>query len=78
MKNDAMKNDAIKNEVIAIVGWVALVQGGLGAGGQIFGDKAWGLLQKWWDIPTVGYVVLALAGAALALWSETAKRRAKA
>ncbi|GGU08730.1 MULTISPECIES: hypothetical protein [Streptomyces] len=73
-----MKNDTVRNEVIAIVGWVALVQGGLGAGGQIFGDKAWGLLQKWWDIPTAGYVVLALAGAALALWSETAKKRAKA
>ncbi|MFF8280311.1 hypothetical protein ACF05T_30190 [Streptomyces lateritius] len=73
-----MKNDAVRNEVIAIIGWVALVQGGLGAGGQIFGDKAWGLLQKWWDIPTAGYVVLALAGAALALWSETAKKRAKA
>ncbi|MFE5485144.1 hypothetical protein [Streptomyces sp. NPDC056527] len=68
----------MKNEVIAVIGWITLVQGALGAGGQIFGDNAWGLLQKWWDIPTAGYVVLALAGMALALWGESAKKRAKA
>ncbi|MFD7324963.1 hypothetical protein ACFV9D_28395 [Streptomyces sp. NPDC059875] len=68
----------MKNEVIAVIGWIALVQGALGAGGQIFGDKAWGLLQKWWEIPTAGYAVLTLAGAALALWGESAKKRAKA
>ncbi|MEU4273113.1 hypothetical protein [Streptomyces sp. NPDC026092] len=68
----------MKNEAIAIIGWVALIQGGLGAGGQIFGDKAWGLLQKWWEISTAGYIVLALAGLALALWGEGAKKRAKA
>ncbi|MGW2017988.1 hypothetical protein [Streptomyces sp. NPDC001927] len=68
----------MKNEAIAIIGWVALIQGGLGAGGQIFGDKAWGLLQKWWEIPTAGYIVLALAGLALALWGEGAKKRGKA
>ncbi|MDT9692396.1 hypothetical protein Q5762_29515 [Streptomyces sp. P9(2023)] len=68
----------MKNEVIAVIGWIALVQGGLGAGGQLFGDKAWGLLQKWWEIPTAGYVVLALAGLALAVWGESAKKRAKA
>ncbi|MET9377997.1 hypothetical protein ACFYV5_28735 [Streptomyces sp. NPDC003035] len=68
----------MKNEVITVIGWVALIQGGLGAGGQLFGDKAWGMLQKWWDIPTAGYAVLTLAGIALALWGETAKKRAKA
>ncbi|MBT2441668.1 hypothetical protein J7E93_16410 [Streptomyces sp. ISL-36] len=68
----------MRNEAIAVVGWISLVQGGLGAGGQIFGDKAWGLLQKWWDIPTAGYLVLALAGIALAAWGETAKKRARA
>ncbi|MEU6882811.1 hypothetical protein [Streptomyces sp. NPDC046712] len=68
----------MKNEAIAVIGWITLVQGGLGAGGQIFGDKAWGMLQKWWDIPTAGYIVLALVGIALAVWGETAKQRAKA
>ncbi|MEU6949784.1 MULTISPECIES: hypothetical protein [unclassified Streptomyces] len=68
----------MKNEVIAVIGWITLVQGALGAGGQTFGDKAWGLLQKWWDIPTAGYLALAVVGLALALWGETAKKRAKA
>ncbi|MFF9915809.1 hypothetical protein [Streptomyces sp. NPDC013457] len=68
----------MKNDVIAVIGWITLVQGALGAGGQIFGDKPWGLLQKWWDIPTAGYLALAVVGAALALWGETAKKRAKA
>jgi hypothetical protein len=68
----------MKNEVIAVIGWITLVQGALGAGGQFFGDEAWGLLHKWWDIPTAGYVLLLLAGIALAWWGEAAKQRAKA
>ncbi|MEV5974212.1 hypothetical protein [Streptomyces sp. NPDC051921] len=68
----------MKNEAIAIIGWIALVQGGLGAGGRLFGDGPWGLLQKWWEIPTAGYIALFAIGVALAAWGETAKQRAKA
>ncbi|MEV4947574.1 hypothetical protein [Streptomyces sp. NPDC053755] len=64
----------MKNEAIAVIGWIALVQGALGAGGRMFGDKPWGLLHRWWDIPTAGYLVIAAAGIAVALWGESAKR----
>ncbi|MEV8625712.1 hypothetical protein [Streptomyces sp. NPDC051079] len=68
----------MKNEALAVIGWIALVQGGLGAGGRLFGDGPWGLLQKWWDIPTPAYLVLFALGAALASYGENAKRKAKA
>ncbi|MER8046046.1 hypothetical protein [Streptomyces sp. NPDC094032] len=68
----------MKNEALAVIGWIALVQGGLGAGGRLFGDGPWGLLQKWWDIPTAGYLALLVVGIALAAVGETAKAKKKA
>ncbi|MFG3349650.1 hypothetical protein ACGF1Z_31890 [Streptomyces sp. NPDC048018] len=68
----------MKNEAIAVIGWIALVQGGLGAAGRLFGDGPWGLLQKWWDVPTAGYFALFAVGVVLAAWGETAKQRARA
>ncbi|MFF0446519.1 hypothetical protein ACFYT4_08925 [Streptomyces sp. NPDC004609] len=64
----------MKNELILIIGWVAAVQGGLGAAGQQFGDGPWGLLHKWWDIPTAGYAVILVVGLAIALTGEARKR----
>ncbi|MEV0529481.1 hypothetical protein AB0I66_39290 [Streptomyces sp. NPDC050439] len=64
-------------EIIAIVGWVVGIQGALGAAGRLFGDEPWGLFHKWWDVPTPAYLALAVAGAALAVWGETAKKRAR-
>ncbi|WP_367044117.1 hypothetical protein [Streptomyces sp. Je 1-332] len=64
-------------EIIAIVGWVLGIQGALGAAGRIFGDEPWGLLQKWWDVPTPAYLALFALGAALAIWGETSKKRAR-
>ncbi|MEV8016928.1 hypothetical protein AB0O76_11375 [Streptomyces sp. NPDC086554] len=64
-------------EIIAIVGWVAGIQGGLGFFGRVFGDGSWGLVQKWWDVPTPGYLAMFLVGAALAFWGETTKKRAR-
>ncbi|MEV2256880.1 hypothetical protein AB0I94_41135 [Streptomyces sp. NPDC050147] len=64
-------------EIIAIVGWVVGIQGALGAAGRIFGDESWGLIHKWWDVPTPGYVALLLVGAALAIWGESSKKRAR-
>ncbi|MGW7076712.1 hypothetical protein [Streptomyces sp. NPDC054866] len=64
-------------EIIAIVGWVVGIQGALGAAGRIFGDESWGLIHKWWDVPTPGYIALFAVGAALAIWGETSKNRAR-
>ncbi|MEV0126336.1 hypothetical protein AB0I16_33130 [Streptomyces sp. NPDC050703] len=65
-------------EIIAIVGWVVGIQGALGTAGRLFGDGPWGLLHQWWDIPTPLYVALFVAGAALAVYGETGKKRARA
>ncbi|MFD0551216.1 hypothetical protein ACFQ0X_19970 [Streptomyces rectiviolaceus] len=64
-------------EIISIVGWVVGIQGALGVAGRTFGDEPWGLFQKWWDIPTPGYLALAIIGAALAIWGENGKKRAR-
>ncbi|WP_371527891.1 hypothetical protein OG302_19140 [Streptomyces sp. NBC_01283] len=64
-------------EIISIVGWVVGIQGALGAAGRIFGGESWGLLHKWWDIPTPGYLALFVVGTALAVWGESSKKRAR-
>ncbi|MEU7583889.1 hypothetical protein AB0B50_40640 [Streptomyces sp. NPDC041068] len=64
-------------EIIAIAGWVVGIQGALGFAGRVWGDNPWGLLHKWWDIPTPLYAVLFVIGAALALYGETTKKRQK-
>ncbi|MFF8288500.1 hypothetical protein ACF068_04590 [Streptomyces sp. NPDC016309] len=60
-------------EIVAIIGWVAGIQGVLGFAGGTFGDEPWGLLHQWWEIPTAGYAVIAVLGAVLAVYGETAK-----
>ncbi|MFJ3903127.1 hypothetical protein [Streptomyces sp. NPDC090025] len=67
----------MKNEAIAVIGWIALVQGALGFAGRVFGDEPWGLLQKWWDIPNAGYIALFAVGVVLAFWGEGTKAKAK-
>ncbi|HET6860993.1 MAG TPA: hypothetical protein VFH94_28325 [Streptomyces sp.] len=62
-------------EIVAIIGWVVGIQGALGVLGREFGDGPWGLVQQWWDVPTAGYVVLAVVGAVLALWGESGRRK---
>ncbi|MEV6401092.1 hypothetical protein AB0M39_41025 [Streptomyces sp. NPDC051907] len=63
-------------EIIAIIGWVVGIQGALGVAGRNFGDGPWGLLHKWWEIPTGGYIALAVVGLAMAVWGERTKKRA--
>ncbi|MET9799150.1 hypothetical protein [Streptomyces sp. NPDC006368] len=64
-------------EIVAVIGWVTGIQGALGVAGRAFGDGPWGLLHKWWEIPTAGYAVIAVLGAVLAVYGETAKIRAR-
>ncbi|ANW18730.1 hypothetical protein [Streptomyces clavuligerus] len=64
----------MKNEILLTIGWVTAIQGGLGAGGRLFGEGPWGLLHRWWDVPTSGYLALLLVGAVLAVTGERAKR----
>ncbi|MFF3321169.1 hypothetical protein [Streptomyces sp. NPDC002889] len=63
-------------EIVAVIGWVVGVQGTLGVAGRTFGEGPWGLLHKWWEIPTAGYAVIAVVGLVIAVYGETAKKRA--
>ncbi|MGW5676646.1 hypothetical protein ACWEV4_16460 [Streptomyces sp. NPDC003860] len=65
----------MKNEVLLIVGWVTAVQGGVGAGGLIWGEEPWGLLHRWWDLSVPAYLAIMVAGLAIALPVEALKRR---
>ncbi|GAA4906393.1 hypothetical protein ACFPM3_26075 [Streptomyces coeruleoprunus] len=60
-------------QIVALIGWVVGVQGTLGVAGRIFGEKPWSAFHRWVDIPTAGYAVIALVGAAIAVYGETAK-----
>ncbi|OII68211.1 MULTISPECIES: hypothetical protein [unclassified Streptomyces] len=64
-------------ELVTLAGWFVGVQGVLGIAGRYFGDRPWGVLHRWWDLPTPAYAVLALVGAALAVYGESAKARAR-
>ncbi|WP_190137308.1 hypothetical protein [Streptomyces longispororuber] len=57
-------------DITAIVGWVVGIQGALGLLGKLFTGESWGLIHKWWDVPTAGYAVLLVLGAALAFLGE--------
>lgn len=64
-------------ETTAIIGWVVGIQGLLGVIGREFTDagRPWGLISKWWEVPTGGYVALAVVGAVLAVYGESTRRR---
>lgn len=65
-------------ETIEIIGWVLGIQGVLGVAGRVLSDSDWGLVHTVVNSPpTALYVVLAVVGAALAMWGEvTRKQRA--
>ncbi|MGW1871540.1 hypothetical protein ACWCPS_39235 [Streptomyces mauvecolor] len=67
-------NAYITKQVVGAIGWVIGIQGALGFAGARFGNGPWGFLHKLADIPAVGYLALAVVGAALAVWGETAKK----
>ncbi|MCT9094141.1 hypothetical protein N4G70_35640 [Streptomyces sp. ASQP_92] len=67
-------NAYITRQVLGGLGWVVGIQGVLGFAGAWFGDGPWGFLHKLVDVPTAGYLALAVAGIALAVWGETGKK----
>ncbi|MGA4840342.1 hypothetical protein [Streptomyces sp. G45] len=64
-------------EITAVIGWVVGIQGALGLAGRLSGNDPWGLLQKWWDIPTAGYAALLVLGFVLAVYGEKGKKAAR-
>ncbi|QIY56213.1 hypothetical protein HEP86_18885 [Streptomyces sp. RPA4-5] len=58
-----------------LIGFIVMIQGAMGFIGQVFFDGAWGLLPRWFSLPSPAYVGLFAAGAALAVWGDTAKKR---
>ncbi len=52
-----------------------MIQGVMGFVGQVFFDRAWGLLPHWFDLPSAAYVGLFAVGAALAAWGDADRRR---
>ncbi|MGV9314700.1 hypothetical protein ACWDR0_21315 [Streptomyces sp. NPDC003691] len=67
----------MKNAVLEIVGWVAGIQGALGAGGLLFGDGPWGVVHQYWDLSVAGYIVLLVAGILLVGAAEVGKHRSR-
>lgn len=52
-----------------------MIQGVMGFIGQVFFDRGWGLLPHWFDLPSVAYAGLFVAGAALAVWGDVDRKR---
>ncbi|MBT2229446.1 hypothetical protein [Nonomuraea sp. NEAU-A123] len=52
------------------LGVVVVIQGLGGFVARVFFDTDWGLLRRWWDIPTPAYLAIAAAGVALLIWSD--------
>ncbi|MFD5554938.1 MULTISPECIES: hypothetical protein [unclassified Streptomyces] len=65
-------------EILAIVGWVVGIQGGLGLFGPVFGDQPMGLLHLWFDLPAAVYAVLLVGGLALGVWADVSRKRDRA
>ncbi|GAU67775.1 hypothetical protein SSP35_05_03420 [Streptomyces sp. NBRC 110611] len=60
-----------------IIGFIFMIQGALGFVSQTFFDRTWGLLAHWFDLPSVAYLGLFAAGAALAVWGDMDRKRRK-
>lgn len=61
-------------ETVEIVGWVLGIRGAIGVTGRVLSDSDRGLVHTVIDSPpTALYVVLAVVGAAPALWGEATR-----
>ncbi|MFD7665285.1 hypothetical protein [Streptomyces sp. NPDC059788] len=63
---------------IGVIGIIVMIQGAMGALGRTFTDTTgWGILPHWYDLPTLVYAGMAVAGLALCLWGEVGKKHKK-
>ncbi|MFI9049583.1 hypothetical protein [Streptomyces sp. NPDC053427] len=58
-----------------IIGFIAMLQGAVGFVGQVFFDKNWGIMARFFDPPVAAHLGVFAAGAALAVWGELDKKR---
>ncbi|MFK8847529.1 hypothetical protein [Streptomyces sp. Ac-502] len=64
--------------IIGVIGVIVMIQGALGALGRTFTDTTgWGILPHWYDLPTLAYVGMAVAGLVLFVWGEAGKKGKK-
>jgi hypothetical protein len=61
--------------LIGFICFIAIVQGLGGFIGRTWFDNDWGFLDRLVDLPTPGYLGVALAGLAVLVWSEAARKR---
>ncbi|TJZ51864.1 hypothetical protein FCH28_18540 [Streptomyces piniterrae] len=61
--------------IIGFIAFIVMIQGAMGFIGQVFFDGAWGLLPHWFDLPSVAYLGIFAAGAALGVWTDVDKKR---
>ncbi|SEF70793.1 hypothetical protein SAMN05444920_101429 [Nonomuraea solani] len=54
---------------------VAIIQGLVGFAGRVWFDSQWGFLHRLVDLPTWGYLAVALAAVVVLLVSEAAHKR---
>ncbi|WP_219461879.1 hypothetical protein [Nonomuraea rhizosphaerae] len=57
------------------LGVILVIQGLGGFVARVFFDTEFGLLRRWFDIPTPVYLLIAAAGVGLAIWGDQAKKK---
>ncbi|MFE6686483.1 hypothetical protein ACFVFQ_08385 [Streptomyces sp. NPDC057743] len=58
-----------------IIGFIVMLQGGLGFVGQVFSDGAWGVLHNFVDLSSPAYAGIFAVGVALLGWEEWDRKR---
>ncbi|MFB7635460.1 hypothetical protein ACFC0M_31535 [Streptomyces sp. NPDC056149] len=58
-----------------IIGFIVMLQGGLGLVGRLFFDGPWGVLHHFVDLPTPAYAGIFAVGVALLGWEEWDRNR---
>ncbi|WEB41845.1 hypothetical protein MOV08_23000 [Streptomyces yunnanensis] len=58
-----------------IIGFIVMLQGGLGFVGQVFFDGAWGVIRHFVHLPSPAYAGICAAGVALIAWGEWDRKR---